>query len=338
MTHPQHASASSAGSSRLGLVRWGVTGGALVATLVALVVAGPIAGLFVGLIGVFVVNGVWLGAAEQLGGFIAILLALALSGLVGGLLEPVVASFGQTGGLVLKLVSRGVAILVVAVPLGIVLAAVFRAVLRKHPRLRAWNTGLGAGFGALEGVLVAMLALWIPVMLGPVAEAQAEAARARANDLALPGEPARPVTNTAVAELVAAWERRVRDSALGALAVATAPTAGVEMIAIANEFAVITRDEAAMRRLLDDPVMVEINALPSVQAALDRLRHDPEMRAALEGDAISPERLWSILQSDEVLDALDDTGAFDDVRSRAPEIARAIAEVRRSQHTRLDRP
>ncbi len=310
----------------------------LLVTAAAVVVAGlgfllgTVEGVSVAIVCVFVINGVWVGAAEQVAGFAAVLLALVLSGAVGQQLEPVVASAAQTGGLAAELIARALAVLVVAVPLGITLGVVLRVLMKKHPAFARVNTWLGAGFGFAEGALVALAVLWIPVLLGPVASAQAEAARARTAAPAEEGQdPTAPTAqaNAAVAEFVAAWARALRGSMLEGVATATAPTKGVEMIALANEFAEITRDQAAMDALLNDPVMVEINELPSVRAALDRLRHDDAMRAAIQGEPITPERLWAILQSDTVLRAVEETGAMEDVASRAPEIARAIAEVRR---------
>ncbi len=308
----------------------------LLVTAAAVVVAGlgfllgTVEGVAVAIVCVFIVNGVWVGAAEQVAGFAAVLIALVLSGVVGGQLEPVVASVGQTGGLAAELIARAVAVLVVAVPLGVTLGIVLRVLLKKHPVFARLNTWLGAGFGLAEGALVALVVLWIPVLLGPVASAQAEAARARAESEEGQGAGAPTVrANAAVAEFVEAWARALRGSVLEGIATATAPTRGVEMIALAHEFAEISRDEAALQTLLNDPVMVEINELPSVRAALDRLRHDDAVRGAIQGEAITPETLWAILQSDTVLRAVEETGAMEDVAERAPEIARAIAEVRR---------
>lgn len=308
----------------------------LLVTAAAVVVAGlgfllgTVEGVTVAIVCLFVVNGVWVGAAEQVAGFGSVLIAVVLSGAVGAQLEPVVASMGRTGGLAAELIARALAVLVVAIPLGITLGVVLRMLLKKHPLFARLNTWLGAGFGLAQGALVALVVLWIPVLLGPVASAQAEAARARAGAPAEEGrDPAATAqANAAVAEFVSAWARALRGSVLEGIAAATAPTQGVEMLALANEFAEISRDRVALEMLLNDPVMVEIGELQSVRAALDRLRHDDAVRAAIEGEPITPERLWAILQSDAVLRAVEETGAMEDVAERAPEIARAIAEVR----------
>ena len=179
---------------------------------------------------------------------------------------------------------------------------------------------------------MALLAMWIPILLGPVATAQVQAAEAqRVGDAAAYAAAANasaPPQSLALAELVAGWEQALRGSILGGLAAATAPTKGAEIIALTTAFAEISRDDAAMNRLREDPVMVELGELPSVQQAMDRLRHEPQVRAAIEGEAITPDRLWAILQSDEVSGVLDETGAMDDVSRRGALVAAAIARAR----------
>ncbi|MEM7756310.1 MAG: CvpA family protein [Planctomycetota bacterium] len=313
-------------------VRWGVTGGMVLLALIGFLAGGSMVGVAFGIVAVFTINGVWLGAAEQAAGLLAMILAIMLSGVVGGMLEPIVASVGQTGGVVKQLVARGLAVLVVAVPLAIVLGVVLRSQIKKLPVLMRWNTIGGSVVGAAEGTLVALLAMWIPILLGPVATAQMQAAEAqRVGDdaaYAAAANASAPPQSLALAELVAGWEQALRGSILGGLAAATAPTKGAEIIALTTEFAEISRDDAAMNRLLEDPVMVELGELPSVQQAMDRLRHEPQVRAAIEGEAITPDRLWAILQSDEVTRVLDETGAMDDVSRRGALVAAAIARAR----------
>jgi hypothetical protein len=314
-------------------VRWGVTGGMLLIAAIGYLLGGPMVGVALGIVAVFSINGVWMGAAEQASGLIAMVIALLLSGPVGTALEPLVASVGQTGGIVKQLIARGIAVVAIAAPLAVGLGVVLRMQIKRVPALARWNTIAGAVVGAAEGTLVALLAMWIPILLGPVATAQLETARTSqggtATDDAAPTEaPPQPASNLKLAEFMAGWEQRLRASALGGLAAATAPTRGAEMIALTTEFAEITRDDAAMERLLADPVMVEISELDSVQRAIDRLRHDAQVRAALDGKAITPDDVWAFLQSDEVQRALEDTGAMDDLSRRGPRIAEAIVRAR----------
>lgn len=314
-------------------VRWGVTGGMLAIAAIGYLLGGPMVGVALGVVAAFSINGVWMGAAEQASGLIAMVIALLLSGPVGTALEPLVASFGQTGGIVKQLIARGIAVVAIAAPLAVGLGVVLRVQIKRVPALARWNTIAGAFVGAAEGSLIALLAMWIPILLGPVASAQLETARANSDEAMgrepADGQPAPPPSNDLkLAEFMAGWEQRLRASALGGLAAATAPTRGAEMIALTTEFAEITRDDAAMERLLADPVMVEISELESVQQAIDRLRHDAQVRAALDGKAITPDDVWAFLQSDEVQRALDDTGAMDDLSRRGPRIAEAIVRAR----------
>ncbi|MEM1185307.1 MAG: hypothetical protein AAGI53_09940 [Planctomycetota bacterium] len=316
------------------VVRWGVTASSLAVFVVGYLLGGSMVGLALGIVAGFLISGVWVGAAEQAAGFLAILVGLALSGVVGPLFEPALASVGGTGGVVARLATRAFAVALVAFPLATGLAFGFRALLKKAGVAKRWNSVAGACIGGVEGCVVALMILWIPVLLGPVAKVQVarvspDAADQQNEDDSLfgPRRATKAPNLFAAAELVSSWEDALRASMLWGLAAATAPTQGTEMVVLASEFAKITRDDDAMMRLLGDPVMVEIGELESVQKALDRLRHENDVRAVIDGEPITQERLWVLLQSDPLLRAIEDTGAMDDLALRASDIADAIVRA-----------
>ncbi len=192
-------------------------------------------------------QGWWRGGGEIAGLLIGTVLALLVAPALGpGFDAPVAALFGTAG---VQTRAVGITLTFVAVMLTVTVAARFGA--RRWMRGRAarvrWNRAAGAGIGLVEGSILGLALLWIPLALEPVARA-----RLGAEDAGNPA--ARRVVNLA---------QQVRDSGLGRLAERTSPLRGSEILAMAEDFAIVSRHRAAMAFFVDQPVMRRVKELPS---------------------------------------------------------------------------
>lgn len=304
-------------------IRYGIAGAAVLLVLLALLLGSIPIKVGVTLLGLCVLQGLWRGASELVGVVVGSLLAIPLAAPIARGLESVIGgAMGMTG-----LANRFASLAIVAIVIVIAVAAGVSFGVRKYmktrPQLRLMDGYAGAGLGLVEGCLLLMVALWVPLALEPVAAAQMPAPRP-AWMKGEPEEDSRPI-----AEGVLRMAQAVKESALGGLAKATNPVDGSRLLGLATDFAAITRDPAAMEFLLESAVLKEIQGLPSMQAAMARLKSDPEINEAVFGpDGVTPGFLQTLLSSQTILDVFDGTTIVQDVTPFAERLEQAIREAK----------
>jgi hypothetical protein len=183
--------------------------------------------------------------------------------------------------------------------------------------------------GLAEGCLIALMLLWGPLVLEPIARAQLADDgrdpregewRAAATERPAPSPVARAVVSMADA---------VHNSSLGGLAERTNPVEGSGLLSLAADFAAVSRDRDAMAWLLDRPVMEKIEALPSVQEAVETLKSDPELSGMFKDrEGVDVSDIRAVIESPAVLRLLDRTTVVRDVAPMADELAAAIREAK----------
>lgn len=312
-----------AGAIFVGLL-WGST-----PTLVAAVIVGGAA-----------LQGLWRGAAEAGAIFVALILAALLAPPLGRGLENAFGSVAGTTGLTNRLVAMaavGVAITIVG---AYVLRRAGTRFLRARPALQRWNTPAGGVLGLGEGIVLALLVLWAPLALEPVARARLaasewERARISAEDPAAPlGSP--PAPGDRVAWRVTRWAEEIRGSTLGPLVQATNPVAGSEILELAEDFVLIAQDREAMDALMQSAVMKRVMELPGVVRAIEIARGDAALTERFEREGATPATIRAAMDSPYVLRALDEGAAAREIAPLADELKQAIRAAR--ERVRTPRP
>ena len=307
-------------------LRWSIAAGVGAGALFGLVFGSLVMKLVVLVIALAVLQGLWRGAAEIAGVVLGLIAAAMLAPRLGRSLEGVAGSLTGTDGLMARFIAMGIAAAVVVAVVAIVFRMVARRAIRNRPALKRLDPYLGAGIGLIEGCLLSLMLLWAPLALEPVARAQLEP-----EPTTPPGSVAQtPVQRhrNPVAEVVVNLADRVHDSAVGAIAEQTNPVQGSELFALAADFSVVSRDPEAMAWLMETPVMHKIEALPSVQDAVETLKQDPELVRLFDERGVSVETVRQMLNSRRVLELMDRTTIVRDMTPLASELAQAIREAR----------
>jgi hypothetical protein len=296
--------------------RAGVAAAVAIAALLALLLGSLVTKVVAGVIALTVLQGLWRGASSLVGLVLGLILAVPVAPFIGRMLDGPVAALSGSSGLLSRFIATGIgaALTVGAVALGIGIVA--KRVMRRQPGWKRWDPYAGALLGLAEGSLIALMLLWAPLVLEPIARAQLGEAES--------SHPPNPV-----AEAVVGIAERVHGSALGTFAAQTNPVQGSDLLSLAADFAVVSRDRDAMVYLMQTPVMDKIETLPSVQEAVSTLKQDPELTALFEREGISVEIVQRVLNSRTILELFDRTTIVRDMAPLTPELAAAIREARK---------
>jgi uncharacterized membrane protein required for colicin V production len=262
------------------------------------------------------IQGFWRGGAEILVLLLGTILATLLAPAIGKSLEGTISGMTGTGGIVGRIVSIGLVFVLVVLVVSMIGSVVARRWMAERPRRARNNRRLGGLLGLVEGVLLGMAALWIPISLEPIAQAQLAAATEA-------GQPPDSGAQTIV-QLAAS----TKTSVLGGIANATNPIGNSRILSLAQDFSMISRDEEAMRHLLESPVMQRIRNLTSTQDAIRILESDPNLETAIKDGGMTAAMLLRIMQSPKVLDVLDRTTVVGDIGPLSSEIEQAITEAK----------
>jgi hypothetical protein len=300
------------------------------AMLLALIFGGTVIKLAVCIVGVTVLQGLWSGGLKLIGVVAGLVLALPLGALVGKSLEGAVGAMTATSGLLARFISMGIVAAVVIAACSVASRVLARRLRERYPAVKRWDPLLGAGMGLAEGSLIALMLLWGPLVLEPIARAQLndDGRDPREGEWRTGPAPHRPPPSP-LARTVVSMADAVHQSALGGLAERTNPVAGSGLLALAADFAEVSRDEDAMRWLLAQPVMDTIEALPSVQEAVETFKGDPALAGMFkERQGVTVDELRAVLESPVVLRVLDRTTVVRDVAPLTDELAAAIREAK----------
>ncbi len=291
----------------------------LAAIALAFALGGRVSAGVIAIIGLTTLQGLWRGAGEIVGILVAMGVGTLMARPLGRALEGPIHAISGADGIANRVVSIIVAAALVTGLFALVASRLARAFLAQRPNLRAANRYAGAVLGLFEGAFLSLLLMWTILALGPVAKAQLAASQARA------GAPVSPTT-----ERLSRLHDAVGQSAAGALAESTNPLGDAELVRLASDFAEVMGDEEARRRLLESEPLGRIQELPSVAAAIERVKHDPELSSLADDRAITADDVNRFLNSPTILDILDRTSIVEDVRPLAPDLARAVREAKAS--------
>jgi hypothetical protein len=318
---PSHRppSESSGATRRSTLV---IAGACAALVLLALILGNTFSLIAALVVALATLQGLWRGGAELVAVLGAMVVGVALGPPLGRAIEAPLASMTGTAGLLSRAVATGAGVVLVVLVSAALLGFVTKRYLKRIEWWREHDRVLGAGAGLLTGSFTALLLAWGLLSLGPIAEAQLAAAQ---RDAEMLGEPA---PSSAVSSWVVGMSGKVRASAFGAAAAGANPLAGAEIFALADDFVAVSRDEAAMDRFLASDAARDIENLPSLRSAMERLRDETDFVARIDREGFSADIALDAMRSGEILRILDETRVLEDIRPRIPALKQALRDAR----------
>jgi len=201
-----------------------------------------------------------------------------------------------------------------------------KKVMASRPQWKRWDPYAGAGIGLFEGALLGFAILWTPLALEPVATAQMEYSQSVGDEELAPTNP--------VAERIVKLAVQVRDSGMGGIAQGTNPIEGSRLLTLTNDFVAVSRDRMAMDYLMKTDVMRQIKEMPSINAAMERVKQDNELASMVKGDGVTTGTLMTVIRSRTILEVFDSTSVVEDMAPLVEPLAQAIAEAKERIGTR----
>ena len=292
-------------------------GGAGLVCVAAFVLFSHATALFIAAIVLGAAHGMARGFARTVAGLAGAIVAILLAPPLGRALEGTIGPLFGLGGLA----ARGVSVLICGVlvlaVVSLSLRAVSRRVLKAHVVARLADRVLGAGAGFLQGLLVAVLLLWVPLSLEPVLVTSPAPAPDGASKPENPG-----------VRLVRRWSEEVRESSLAPVARATNPLPDARWLTLLRDFALVSRDKDAMASLMNSEAMKKIAELPSVKSAIAQIKADPTLAPLVERSGpVSEQDVLNVLNSPTVLKVLDESQIVQEFSPLAPELEKALEEA-----------
>jgi hypothetical protein len=315
----------------------------LLAVAVALAFGSPITQIAVVLIALTALQGTILGATETAGLVAALALAALIAFPLGRAIEDPVGNIANLHGVAKRAAGIAAAASLALIVGSLLFGAISRRLFRKGRRGLA-DRSIGGALGFVEGLFLAILALWGLFALEPVAQSRVASGQAAVTDrqgratpdAATDPEHSSPTGNahsSTLARRVLAITGSASGSFIGRLARDTNPFAEAPVIAMADDYLVVVRDPDAMAHFLESDAVRRFNQTPSVRLAIEIIRNDPEVRAALERGLDGP-GLRAILESDTVLQALDDTNVIADIEPLVDDLRAALEEAKAKARAR----
>ncbi len=261
-------------------------------------------------------QGLWRGAIELAGIVLGMLIGVLLAKPLGIAFEGATASIFSTGGMV----NRGLSMAIVAVIITALIAITFKftagRALKKKESIAKFDKLAGAALGLVEGSLIGLMVLWVPLALEPVASAQLAALEA--------GETTQP---NPAAQRVLAFAKQVRGSAMGDFVESTNPAQGSHLMTLANDAAAIARDPERFEHMLDHDAIVRLQELDSFKEAMDMLNSDPELWSLFDSGEIDSQAIRQLANSPTMLRIIDETSLVDDIGPLIEGLNDAIAQA-----------
>jgi hypothetical protein len=299
-------------------------------------IGGWVPAVVVGLIGFCAIQGLWRGAAEIAGLVVGLVLAMLLAAWLGRMFEGAIAGVTGTRGLLGRLIGMivcGLFVTMLAWGAGAVLA---QRVLRERPHWRTADKLAGGGLGAVEGILLSLIVLWVPVAMRPIAAMRASVDREAASAEGLSPEQAEARV-LPLAKRVLAFADDVEQSTLGSAATQASPMSNWAVLDLAEDFIVITRDPQARDELAKSAAWQEFMNLPSMQQAREIVERDPSLQDILRQEGITIGGMRKLLESDTTLRVLDETSIASDLDRIKEGVQAAVRDAARASKERKAR-
>lgn len=314
-------------------VVWGVVAGAGAIALAGVLLGSLPIKVAAVVLALTILQGLWRGCAEIVGFVVGMAVAALVAPALGRAFEGVVASVLGTAGIVNRVMSVVLVALVITAVIGVAGSVVAKRHLKKRPGLRAYDKYAGAGLGLVEGCLVALLVLWVPAALRPVAEIAMANDREMEEWAARGGEPAARTAPSWAGELLE-FADSTKSSFVGGLVESTNPLPDSRLLSLASDFSAISRDEEAMGELLQSEPIQRMENLPSVQHAIETIKGDPELSGLVGEGGVTPEAIMAFFSSDTMLKVLDGTTIVEDSAPLVTDLERVIREVKQRMDQR----
>ncbi len=280
-----------------------------------------------GLVGFCVIQGLWRGAAEIVGVVIGLVLALMLAKVLGRAFEGTIGGLTGTKGLLARFVSTLVCGAVIAILVWGVVSIFAKRWMKEKPQWKDADKFAGAGIGAVEGVLLSMVVLWVPLAVQPVANMRATMDRELAMTQGMTQEEASKAVGP-LARRVLEIAEDVERSTVGSVAQSTNPIEDAGAISLAEDFIAVTRDPEAMEKLAKTEVWQRFMNLQSMQQARQLMEQDSTLKPIIESKGVSIDAIRELLESDTTLKILDTTTIVSDLNGMKDELAAAIRQAR----------
>ena len=301
--------------------------GVPVAVIMLWLTTGWVTAVCIGLIGFCVIQGLWRGAAEIVGVVIGLVLALMLAKVLGRACEGTIGGLTGTKGLLARFVSTLVCGVVIAILVWGVVSIFAKRWMKEKPQWKDADKFAGAGIGAVEGVLLSMVVLWVPLAVRPVANMRATMDRELAMTQGMTQEEATKAVGP-LARRVLEIAEDVEKSTVGSVAQSTNPIEDAGAISLAEDFIAVTRDPEAMEKLAKTEVWQRFMNLQSMQQARQLMEQDATLKPIIESKGVSIDAIRELLESDTTLKILDTTTIVSDLNGMKDELAAAIRQAR----------
>ena len=310
-------------------VVWSVVAGAGTIALAGLLLGSLPIKIACLLVGLTVLQGLWRGAAEIIGFVVGMGLALVAAPSLGRAFEPAVGAMTGAGGIMNRVLSVALVALLITETVGVAGSVLAKKFMKHKAHLKAYDKYAGAGLGLLEGSFLALMVLWVPMALAPVARMQVGGDRESTWDGGVPsGEQRDRARAAGLAGEILDFADKTRASFIGGLVEATNPLPDARLLALAADFAAISQDEQALGELLASEPMAQLEALPSIQQAIEAIKSDPEVAGLVDEGGVTTESVLGFFQSNTMLRILDTTTVVQDIAPLAPQLEQAVREAR----------
>lgn len=299
-------------------------GAGLVLIALALLLGGPTTKVVVTLVVVTTLLGAWRGALETGAFVVALIVATLIAFPLGRALEDQIgAALGLSG-----LDKRGASIAVVALAVlmasSVLTGMLAKRLKKKWPTVAKADRPVGATLGFLEGVLLTFLVLWGAFAIQASAQQRVDQNAAARQAGAGPSENS---LSERLARGVLAFATDATTHRIGSIAAKRNPIAELQAVTLAEDYLDIANNPEAMRVFQESDAIRRIQEHPGFQRALEALRSDPQVQAALDR-GLDPQGLAAIRKSDAVLDIIDDPDLLREVEVFADELRAALDEAK----------
>lgn len=311
-------------------IRLWLMAGAGALALLAIVFGSLPIKLVAGVLALCVIQGLWRGAAELIGIVAGMIVGVILCRPIGRLFEPLIASLTSTSGLLSRLLSVGLAALIVTAIAAVIISLLAKRFMKTRPNLANADKLAGGGLGLVEGCFLGLIILWIPLAMEPVAIGQTgRGSQANSEQTDEDGTTTQIEPRNPVAEAVVRFAEEVKGSSLGGVAESTNPMEGAKIFGLAGDFALVMRHKAAREHFVNSNAIRSLQDTPSVHEAIAQLEGDPELEALIRSGNYGPEFVRHILTSRTIVDVLDQTTIIEDLGPQVAEIEKALQEAKK---------
>ena len=324
----EQTSAGARGALRVITLLW------LAAAVLVILTGSPFAKVGLGLVMLTTLYGFSNGGIRTGALLLALMISATAAFPLGRLLEGTVGDLFNLSGLARRGASIGVTALLVLIVASLLGDLVARRVAKKH----LWGEGIdrtaGAIFGLCEGALLAAMLIWGAGALEPTAQDRLERHEiARASGTLTPAMTLSERLSRSVLALTA----DTREHPVGAVVADANPIADTAAVQILDDFRRVSSNPAAMRVFTESDAMRRVREHPAVREIVGTLSRDPEISAAIER-GLDRRGIGTILQSDALLEAIDDSDAMHAIAPLMEDVRAALNEALDTMNENTPRP